>query len=116
MSNRNHRFSARFAALAATIAVVASGLAATGGSAQAPGHDQHMRTQVGSNASAMTGLVGPTSGTKPVTTSVTSVAALRQDDLADAEKDLARGAFNHALEHLGDFEQHKDAALGAGWV
>jgi hypothetical protein len=69
-----------------------------------------------SNASAMTGLVGPTSGTKPVTTSVTSVAALMQDDLADAEDDLRRGAFNQALEHLGDFEQHKDAALGAGWV
>jgi hypothetical protein len=43
MSNRNHRFSARFAALAATTAVVASGLAATGASAQAPGDDQRMR-------------------------------------------------------------------------
>jgi hypothetical protein len=40
MSNRNHRFSARFAALAATTAVVASGLAATGAWAQPPGHDQ----------------------------------------------------------------------------
>jgi hypothetical protein len=45
MSNRNHRFSARFAALAATTAVVASGLAATGASAQAPGDDQRMRAQ-----------------------------------------------------------------------
>ena len=40
MSNRNHRFSARFAALAATTAVVASGLAATGASAQASGDYQ----------------------------------------------------------------------------
>jgi hypothetical protein len=45
MSNRNHRFSARFAALAATTALAASGLAATGASAQAPGHDQQMRAQ-----------------------------------------------------------------------
>jgi hypothetical protein len=45
MSNRNHRFSPRFAALAVTIAVVASGLAATGASAQAPGDDQRMRAQ-----------------------------------------------------------------------
>jgi hypothetical protein len=45
MSNRNHRFSARFAALAATTAVVASGLAATGASAQAPADDQRMPAQ-----------------------------------------------------------------------
>ena len=40
MSNHNHRFSARFAALAATTALVASGLAATGASAQTPGDYQ----------------------------------------------------------------------------